>query len=55
MQEIRLVCRDPRRKGRLANDWLPATLENRRLVKALLDEALATHGDGSHWIETRDL
>lgn len=34
--------------------WMEASLMNRWLLKIRLAEALAAHGEGSHWVETRD-
>lgn len=58
MQEIRLARRATNQHWEtqrrvLGGEWLPATMENRQRLKSMLDEALAAHGTGSHWIESR--
>jgi len=39
---------------RFVCEWMEASLMNRWLLKIRLAEALAAHGEGSHWVETRD-
>jgi hypothetical protein len=39
---------------RFVCEWMEASLMNRWLLKIRLAEALAAHGEDSHWVETRD-
>ncbi|KQP19287.1 hypothetical protein [Pseudorhodoferax sp. Leaf265] len=39
---------------RFVCEWMEASLMNRWLLKIRLAEALAAHGEGSHWVEMRD-
>ena len=39
---------------RFASEWMVASLLNRWFLKTRLAEALQTHGDATHWIETRE-
>lgn len=58
MQEIRLARWASNqhwetKRRVIGGEWLPATMENRQHLKSMLEEALAAHGKGSHWIESR--
>lgn len=39
---------------RFTCEWMEASMMNRWLLRARLADALAAHGDQTHWIETRD-
>ncbi|GHC85031.1 hypothetical protein GCM10007320_29690 [Pseudorhodoferax aquiterrae] len=39
---------------RFTCEWMEGSMMNRWLLKARLSEALAAHGEDTHWIETRD-
>ncbi len=57
MKQIRIsshVESPPSNGQRFACEWMEASLMNRWLLKIRLAEALAAHGEGSHWVETRD-
>ena len=41
-------------RERFVCEWMEASLMNRWLLKIRLAEAVAAHGEGSHWVETRD-
>lgn len=58
MQQIRIsrAAALPAPDGqRFDCQWMEACQMNRWFLKARLAEALAIHGQGSHWIETRPL
>lgn len=57
MKQIRIsshVERPPSKGQQFVCEWMEASLMNRWLLKIRLAEALAAHGEGSHWVETRD-
>jgi len=39
---------------RFVCEWMEGSLMNRWLLKNRLAEALEVHGEGSHWVESRD-
>lgn len=57
MKQIRIAHKDtntPVGGPRYVCEWMEASSMNRWFLKTRLAEALQTHGDGSHWIETRE-
>ncbi len=57
MKQIRIVRKDSVYAScgpRFASEWMAASWMNRWFLKTRLAEALHTHGDGSHWIETQE-
>jgi hypothetical protein len=57
MKQIRIsshVERPPSKGQQFVCEWMEASLMNRWLLKIRLSEALSAHGEGSHWVETRD-
>nr|WP_145552307.1 hypothetical protein [Variovorax boronicumulans] len=39
---------------RFTCEWMEGSMMNRWFLKSRLAEALAAHGQDTHWIETRD-
>lgn len=57
MKQIRIARNDsttPSDGPRFVCEWMEASLMNRWFIKMRLAEALQTHGEGSHLIETRE-
>jgi hypothetical protein len=57
MKQIRIVCNDavvPVTSLRFTTEWMEASLMNRWFLKMRLSEAVQTHGEGSHWVESRE-
>lgn len=58
MKQIRIARNDGTQASgerRFICEWMEASLMNRWFLKTRLAEALQTHGDGSHWIESREM
>ncbi len=58
MIEIRLewsvdTHTEPSEQPRYAGKWMPATFENRRILRIILESSLEVFGPGTHWIEKR--
>lgn len=57
MKQIRIECRSGIEEldaPQFRCGWMEASLMNRWMLKVRLSEAVGCHGEGSHWIETRD-
>lgn len=57
MKQIRIANKESSTHAygpRYVCEWMEASLMNRWFLKTRLEQALQTHGDGSHWIETRE-
>ena len=57
MKQIRIAHNDSTTSSdgpRFVCEWMEASLMNRWFIKMRLAEALQAHGEGSHWIETRE-
>jgi len=58
MKQIRIARNDGVQASgerRFICEWMEASLMNRWFLKTRLAEALQAHGDGSHWIESREM
>lgn len=58
MNQIRIARKDGAQvpgAPRFVCEWMEASLMNRWFLKTRLAEALQAHGDGSHWIESREM
>jgi hypothetical protein len=56
MQQVRIATSLSSQKPteRYSCEWMEGSMMNRWLLKARLAEALAAHGQDTHWMETRD-
>ncbi|PZP99170.1 MAG: hypothetical protein DI587_10955 [Variovorax paradoxus] len=56
MQQVRISTSLPPQSPteRFTCEWMEGSMMNRWLLKGRLAEALAAHGERTHWIETRD-
>ena len=58
MIEIRLTWNidahaEPTEQPHYVGKWMPATFENRRILRIILESALEAYGLDTHWIEKR--